>query len=249
MKERGFTIIEVSIGTLFIAAVLLLLAGTTTHIMRSYNKGIWLSQINQAGQQLNADIGDKARYSTKASVTLNRRMCINGITYVWNTQKDIDEGKAGNNVMADTNTPVRLVRIKDDAGYYCTETGHTDKIPNDGNTQVLLSKGVVVQEFNVKQYADSDDAKVPLLRVQSAFSTTGANPPVKATPTGEKDSTGRPKYTVSTDDSSGQWLCGEWTDSNNNKKADNGDEFIPAENQFCAVGSYDITVYERTQQI
>jgi len=62
-KQSGFTLIEVSTALIFVGFIIFILAATTVNIVRSYNKGIWLAQINQAGQQMNSDIGDKARYS------------------------------------------------------------------------------------------------------------------------------------------------------------------------------------------
>ena len=76
-SNRGFTLVEVTLAMVFIAIIIAVLAATTVNIIRSYNKGVWLSQINQAGQQLNTDIGEKARYSTMAKVFEdNQRICV-----------------------------------------------------------------------------------------------------------------------------------------------------------------------------
>jgi len=107
-KESGFTLIEVSTALIFVGFIIFILAATTVNIVRSYNKGIWLAQINQAGQQMNNDIGDKARYSPAATVKPDkRRMCINGVSYLWNTQQDIDDHNEKDNVYLD-GTPIRL---------------------------------------------------------------------------------------------------------------------------------------------
>ena len=143
-KQSGFTLIEVSTALIFVGFIIFILAATTVNIVRSYNKGIWLAQINQAGQQMNSDIGDKARYSGVAVVQADkRRMCINGVSYLWNTQKDIDDNPK-NNRYSD-GTPIRLARIEDKNGEYCTkdqQPGAPGKAPN---VRALLGRGVAIQ--------------------------------------------------------------------------------------------------------
>ena len=144
-KQSGFTLIEVSTALIFVGFIIFILAATTVNIVRSYNKGIWLAQINQAGQQMNSDIGDKARYSPAATVTSNRRMCINGVSYLWNTQQDIDNGKQGYNVYSD-GTPIRLARIDDHSGEYCINTNKQPDLPStDSKVHILLGRGATIQ--------------------------------------------------------------------------------------------------------
>ena len=96
-EQKGYTLVEVSLATIFVGIIVMVLGATTINVIRSYNKGIWLSQINQAGQQLNADISDKTRYSSTAVVdNTNRRLCVGGVSYLWNTEKDILENKSNN---------------------------------------------------------------------------------------------------------------------------------------------------------
>lgn len=236
-KQSGFTLIEVSTALIFVGFIIFILAATTVNIVRSYNKGIWLAQINQAGQQMNSDIGDKARYSGVAVVQADkRRMCINGVSYLWNTQKEIDNGQLGNNVYSD-GTPIRLARIEDKNGEYCTkdqQPGAPGKAPN---VRALLGRGVAIQEFKVSQATG-----VPLLTVSMVVSTEGANRPIKA----YTDHTGI-HIDVSQNNSNSSWQCGEWIDKNDNKIVDSKDTFTPAKNQYCSFAEYTFTVYERSK--
>ena len=234
-KQSGFTLIEVSTALIFVGFIIFILAATTVNIVRSYNKGIWLAQINQAGQQMNSDIGDKARYSGVAVVQADkRRMCINGVSYLWNTQKDIDNGQLGHNVYSD-GTPIRLARIEDKNGEYCTkdqQPGAPGKAPN---VRALLGRGVAIQEFKVSQAAG-----VPLLTVSMVVSTEGANRPFKVILPNGSD-----KYKE--DMVNGTWQCGDFIDDNpSNGKLDEG-EFHPAKNQYCSFAEYTFTVYERSK--
>lgn len=234
-KQSGFTLIEVSTALIFVGFIIFILAATTVNIVRSYNKGIWLAQINQAGQQMNNDIGDKARYSPAATVdTVNRRMCINGVSYLWNTQQDIDDHNEKDNVYLD-GTPIRLARIDDPKGEYCTDLTKRPKLPSDdSNVHILLGRGATIQEFKVEQKTDA-----PLLTISVVVSTEGANRPYKVTLPKGSD-----KYQEDT--TNGTWQCGDFIDGNNNNKLDPG-EFTPAKNQYCSFAKYTFTVYERSK--
>ncbi len=234
-KESGFTLIEVSTALIFVGFIIFILAATTVNIVRSYNKGIWLAQINQAGQQMNNDIGEKARYSPAATVkTGERRMCINGVSYLWNTQQDIDDHNEKDNVYSD-GTPIRLARIDDPNGDYCTDLTRRPKLPSgDDKVHILLGRGATIQEFKVEQKTDA-----PLLTISVVVSTEGANRPYKVT----LDKSGKYKE----DMTNGTWQCGDLIDDNNNNKLDQGEVFTPAKNQYCSFAKYTFTVYERSK--
>lgn len=235
-KQSGFTLIEVSTALIFVGFIIFILAATTVNIVRSYNKGIWLAQINQAGQQMNSDIGDKARYSPAATVKAKeRRMCINGVSYLWNTQKDIDSPGNNNNRYLD-GTLIRLARIDDPSGDYCLDPTKQPKLPsNDSNVHILLGRGATIQEFKVEQKAN-----VPLLTISVVVSTEGANRPYKVS---LDNVSGKYKE----DMANGTWQCGDFIDDNpSNGKLDEG-EFTPAKNQYCSFAKYTFTVYERSK--
>lgn len=235
-KQNGFTLIEVSTALIFVGFIIFILAATTVNIVRSYNKGIWLAQINQAGQQMNSDIGDKARYSGVADVKAKeRRMCINGVSYLWNTQKEIDNNNPGSNVYLDR-TPIRLARIEDKNSEYCTDPNKQPPAPGQNDSvHALLGRGVAIQEFKVSQAAG-----VPLLTVSMVVSTEGANRPFKVILPNGSD-----KYKE--DMVNGTWQCGDFIDDNpSNGKLDEG-EFHPAKNQYCSFAEYTFTVYERSK--
>ncbi len=238
-KQSGFTLIEVSTALIFVGFIIFILAATTVNIVRSYNKGIWLAQINQAGQQMNSDIGDKARYSPAAKVdTINRRMCINGVSYLWNTQQDIDNGNQGNNNNSYLDgTPIRLARIDDPKGEYCLNLKKRPELPSvNPNVHILLGRGATIQEFKVEE----QKAGAPLLTISVVVSTEGANRPYKVSLVNGSD-----KYKE--DMANGTWQCGDFIDDNpSNGKLDEG-EFTPAKNQYCSFAKYTFTVYERSK--
>ena len=236
-KQSGFTLIEVSTALIFVGFIIFILAATTVNIVRSYNKGIWLAQINQAGQQMNSDIGDKARYSPAATVKPDeRRMCINGVSYLWNTQQDIDGHNEKDNVYSD-GTPIRLARIDDPNGEYCNKPTKRPELPSTNpNVHILLGRGATIQEFKVEE----QKAGAPLLTISVVVSTEGANRPYKVS---LNNVSGKYKE----DMANGTWQCGDFIDDNpSNGKLDEG-EFTPAKNQYCSFAKYTFTVYERSK--
>lgn len=236
-KQSGFTLIEVSTALIFVGFIIFILAATTVNIVRSYNKGIWLAQINQAGQQMNSDIGDKARYSPAATVKAKeRRMCINGVSYLWNTQKDIDDNPK-NNRYSD-GTPIRLARIDDPGGEYCIDPTRQPGLPStNSEVHILLGRGATIQEFKVEE----QKAGAPLLTISVVVSTEGANRPYKVS---LDNVSGKYKE----DMANGTWQCGDFIDdSPSNGKLDEG-EFTPAKNQYCSFAKYTFTVYERSRK-
>lgn len=237
-KQSGFTLIEVSTALIFVGFIIFILAATTVNIVRSYNKGIWLAQINQAGQQMNSDIGDKARYSPAATVRADeRRMCINGVSYLWNAQKDIDDDP-GNNKYLD-GTPIRLARIDDPGGEYCRDFKKRPGLPStNSEVHILLGRGATIQEFKVEQKAGA-----PLLTISVVVSTEGANRPIKA----YTDPTGIVHIDADQNDPNSSWQCGEWIDKNDNGIVESTDAFTPAKNQYCSFAKYTFTVYERSK--
>lgn len=237
-KQSGFTLIEVSTALIFVGFIIFILAATTVNIVRSYNKGIWLAQINQAGQQMNNDIGDKARYSPAATVVPDkRRMCINGVSYLWNTQKDIDDDPGNNRYSDGPGTPIRLARIDDPNGEYCNKPTKRPELPSvNPNVHILLGRGATIQEFKVEE----QKAGAPLLTISVVVSTEGANRPYKVS---LDNVSGKYKE----DMANGTWQCGDFIDDNpSNGKLDEG-EFTPAKNQYCSFAKYTFTVYERSR--
>ena len=238
-KQSGFTLIEVSTALIFVGFIIFILAATTVNVVRSYNKGIWLAQINQAGQQMNSDIGDKARYSPAAKVVPDkRRMCINGVSYLWNTQKDIDDDPGNNRYSDGTGTPIRLARIDDPKGEYCLDLKKRPGLPStNSEVHILLGRGATIQEFKVEE----QKAGAPLLTISVVVSTEGANRPYKVSLVNGSD-----KYKE--DMANGTWQCGDFIDDHpSNGKLDEG-EFTPAKNQYCSFAKYTFTVYERSRK-
>lgn len=252
--NQGYTIIEVSLSLTFIAFIIIFLTASMLSIIGTYNKGVWLSQVNQALRQMNQDIADTAKYGGLPSVkTVDgkvTRLCVNHVTYAWNLQSWIngaDASKQNRFEHESGGSTLRLVRFNDDNGAYC-DGG--DKVNSDiprsvaitdsdsgatlGSeaTQILLSKGTILQKFDV----DPGSEGKPLLSITGVVSTEGINAPVQVKLSGSK-------YVPGSGDD--PWMCGDLIDNNGNNRFDSGDEFRPSKGEFCAKANVDLKVYER----
>jgi len=169
-QQEGFTLIELSMSLVFIAFIILFLSSTLLSIMRTYNKGIWLSQINQAGRQINADISDQARFS-KNKVVIDKsaqRFCIGDVTYIWNTIDSVKNRYSNEPVdsVSNKSTKLRFARVLDGTGKYCRDSSSMPDRDNS-NTSALLGSGIIVKELEVTE------GKTGLVRVRAVFSTEG----------------------------------------------------------------------------
>lgn len=247
-SQRGYTMIEISLATGFVAIIIATLAATTTNIIKSYNKGIWLSQINQAGQQINADIGDKARFAASVSYdNASHRLCVSGVSYVWNLQNEIDRGDSHVNKYDGTGEAIRLVRIDDPRAEYCARKAdgtYKAVARDDSHVRQLLGRGAAIQQFSVS-------GKQPLLKVSIVVSTEGSNTPVLAKSDGTID---KSFYTTGTKGlGDAHWQCGDLIEKEAGGLTSSGvianpDQvtFKPASNQYCAFANYEITIFERS---
>lgn len=246
--DRGFTLIEVTLSMGFIAFIITILAATTVNIVRTYTKGMWLSQVNSAGQQIIADMGTTARYNTPPTVSSDKqRLCFDNVVYAWNTSDDLDNRGGTKNVYSGQR--YSMLRIESPTGkgrVLCDSTGDNlnGLSTDDYKVSVAMGRGVRLMAISVKQ----SDSK-PLLEVKLTASTNGDNNKPYLSYTGRdgtmKTLTGsnlrryyNGEYTPS-DPAAGEtptWRCGDMIDG----------VFTPSSNQYCAFASYDVIMYERS---
>lgn len=244
--EAGFTLIETSLSMYFIAFLILFLSVSLISLFGTYNKSIWLSNIDQAMRQMRQDIADSAKHTNRSIVLSDHnRFCVGGVSYLWNTDDKIRQannhyGTLINHWSDNENVALRLVRIKDPSAYYCVDPSAQPSI-KDIAVQSLLNGGATIQTFNVKQdimRADTDDILVPMIHIDGAITTDGINSPIRVHEEGGK-------LVVVGDDEDGVWQCGDYIDANHNGRRDRGDLFKPNKGRFCANTQVNITVYER----
>jgi Tfp pilus assembly protein PilV len=87
-SSQGFTLIELLLAMTFVSFILIFMALTLVQMIRTYDKGLTIKQINQAGRVLTEDISKKMRSELPGDINLDYvaegRLCIGNIMYAWN---------------------------------------------------------------------------------------------------------------------------------------------------------------------
>lgn len=143
--EPGFTLIELLLSLAFVAFIMIFAITTVVEVFRTYNKGLAVKEINQAGR---TTIEDVSRYlhTADSTVVLNAvsnsgaisagRACFGGISYVWNLY---NTPSANLNKYSDGSS-LTLSRVSDAAGAMCNSTGGSyPAVPKASGTDVLSS--------------------------------------------------------------------------------------------------------------
>lgn len=245
-EERGFTLIEVTLSMGFIAFIITILAATTVNIVRTYTKGMWMSQVNSAGQQIIAGLGTTARYNSAPDVNNEKqRICFDNIVYAWNTADDIKD-RNGKNQYNGTQYSLLRIEFNDGKGKNLCRSSSSNNINNssDYTVSIAMGRGVQIMAISVKQ-----STLRPLLELKLTASTNGDNNRPYLSYTGRDgsmqtlaDSRLRSYYNDGIapsnikDGEKPTWRCGDIIDGT----------FTPSDNQYCAFASYDVIMYERS---
>lgn len=182
-SQAGFTLIELTLSTAFIAFVLIFMLAAMLQVMNNYNKGLIVKQINQTARTLMSEMGGLIKNTNAAAINTaylgNGRVCLGGVSYVWNIK-----GATTNKYTS--GTAFTMVRVNDAAGSLCSAA-----LPgvNSANATEVLGGQVWVQQVNVALSSNQQ-----LVDITIGLSTAGANQPTGTDPVlgticdGSKDS-------------------------------------------------------------
>ena len=150
-KAQGFTLIELMIALAFVAFILIFATTAVIQVMQTYNKGVAVKQINQAGRTTLEDMVRFIRMAdpvvVNTSAIANNRVCLGGVSYVWNLY---NTPPASTNLY-DDGSPITLTRVNDAANAMCKISGSSYlPVPKAQATDVLLSN-VWVMALSVSQ--------------------------------------------------------------------------------------------------
>jgi len=143
-QQQGFTLIELMIALAFVAFILIFSTTAVIQVMQTYNKGLAIKQINQAGRTTMEDMSRYLRTADPNAVNVNHvtskgRACFGGISYVWNLSNA--SGSGVNKYAGTDTTPITFVRVEDESGRLCIPTApntYPDVIKADA-TPILQS--------------------------------------------------------------------------------------------------------------
>ena len=165
-RSEGFTLIELTLATAFIAFILIFMLATMIQVMSNYNKGLAVKQINQTARTVSEEMGQLIQSTSATAINTayisNGRVCLGGVSYVWNVN-----GATTNKYT--TGSSFTMVRVNDAAGALCSSG-----LPavNPSNASELLSTNIWVQQVNV---AVSSNQK--LVDITIGLSTAAPNQP------------------------------------------------------------------------
>ena len=177
-NRQGFTLIELMLAMSFVSALLIAIAMTVIQIGNTYNKGLTLKEVNQAGRSLTSELqksiaqnkpfdinsGVGSRYIVQ---TWGGRLCIGQYSYIWNYGSSIAKGnKSKLNVYSNPNSDsiIRFVRVIDPNSNYCTADIITGEYPvvSFSNAAELLSvseHNLAVHNFIISSANSATDSK------------------------------------------------------------------------------------------
>lgn len=181
-RDYGFTIVELMLAMVFIALLLLAIAGTVMQIATMYNKGLTIKSVNQAGGRIIADmkrsIGQSAVFDARPGhgnyiqVTEGGRLCTGAYTYVWNYGEFIKNGNAIYKYDDNVTRP-RFTRLNDPGGRYCSDSLLSALIPRANSVELLSvsDNDLAVQSFYITQLTENNASGMALYDIKINIST------------------------------------------------------------------------------
>lgn len=181
--QQGFTLVELTLATAFIAFILIFMLATMVQVMSNYNKGLAVKQINQTARTVSEEMGQLIQGTSASSINTaylaNGRVCLGGVSYVWN-----DKGGSTNKYT--TGSTFTMVRVNDAAGAMCSAA-----LPavNAANASELLSGNIWVQQVGVSVSSNQKLVDITIgLSTASPNQPTGTDPLLGTICDGGKDS-------------------------------------------------------------
>lgn len=142
-QQQGFTLIELMIALAFVAFILIFSTTAVIQVMQTYNKGVAIKNINQAGRTTMEDMSRYLRTADPSAVKVgivatHGRACFGDVSYVWNLY---NASSNINRYSATDTTPITFVRVEDKGGALCAEIAPNSYpyVPKDKSTDILRS--------------------------------------------------------------------------------------------------------------
>lgn len=141
-NNQGFTLVELMLALAFVGFIILFTVFAVMQVMRTYNKGLTVKEINQTARTVVEDMARTTRSSSTitTSAIADGRVCLGSVSYVWNQQ-----GTSTNKYDSAGNPPVTLVRVDDPGGAMCVLVGAAYPNVPSAKATSLLSGRVWIQ--------------------------------------------------------------------------------------------------------
>lgn len=166
-SKKGFTLIELTLALAFVSVLLISIATTTIQLGQTYNRGLTIKSLNQAGRNIISEL----QRTINSGITFNinttdgyindnigGRLCTGTYSYVWNYGKSLNNSSVTNNKYVNSKSPIRFVKVIDSGGTYCSDP--SSNIIDDNATEMLTvgDRELAIQSFTVSSKDSSYDA-------------------------------------------------------------------------------------------
>lgn len=184
-KSQGFTLIELLLAMTFISILLVVIAVTVIQISNTYNKGLTMKAVDQAGRALSTDmrlvLSQSQPFSTATAYHEQRhpgssqdepdggRLCLGTYSYIWNFGKSMTDPI--NKYINDDETEIRFARVRDNGGQYCANP--SSQILRSDATELLSGgdRDLAIQNFAIERVADDPTVGQALYRITLVIGT------------------------------------------------------------------------------
>jgi len=182
-QQTGFTLVELMLAMAGVSVLLLAIAGVVLQIAGTYNKGVTMQAVNQAGRAIVTDMRrtiaggnsftvkpDPAVAASKSMFVEQKntagtvsagRLCTGSYTYVWNLRADANAKVADMTNKYDAgslaNTIIRFVKVIDTGSTYCQPDSNGNYPAIDGAdhpTELLSASNLAIQCVQVDKSCD-----------------------------------------------------------------------------------------------
>ena len=200
-RQKGFTIIELTLSMAFVSVLLLAIVMTSIQAGRIYNKGVVLESVNQASRDIGdsirrdfmqSDAAHVSRTDEPESVIIlseggqpkSGRFCLGGYSYLWNYPSVLEAALAGESVSGPVvrrgDTIINFVRVVDDGGSFCASSdgNYETNIGADRQLMSMLDEkgdqGVVlaIHELGIEPVLANSNSSEALFRVNYTIGTS-----------------------------------------------------------------------------
>ena len=186
--DFGFTLIELLLAMTFISILLIVIAVTVIQISNTYNKGLTMKAVDQAGRTLSTDmrltLSQSAPFNVNTAFHLLRspgssldkpdgaRLCLGTYSYVWNFGSSLGNPNATlTNTYLNDDTEIRFARVRDNGGQYCADT--SKQIEKTDATELLSAgdRDLAIQNFSIDRVADDPTVGQALYKIVLVIGT------------------------------------------------------------------------------
>lgn len=156
--HNGFTLVELLFAMAFIGFVMIFVITTIIQVMRTYNKGLAVKEINQTARAATEDMSRILRTVSPITVVTSplldpggskARVCFGGVSYVWNfTNASTNRYTDGSRVV--------FARVDDSGGGLCVPTSGVYPDVDRTKATELLTGRVWVHQLTVTPSVNSE---------------------------------------------------------------------------------------------